>query len=57
MGKTPYPGLDPRSLVKILDAGERLSKPMNAACTEQRYACLLDICAIIHAVLNDVVYV
>ena len=37
MGKTPYPGLDPKAIVKMLDAGERMSKPLNAACTDERY--------------------
>ena len=55
MGKTPYPGLDPRSLVKMLDVGERLSKPTNAACTDKRCAFSLDI--FIHAVSNYVVYI
>ena len=31
-GKTPYPGINPVSLVRILEDGERLEKPANAAC-------------------------
>ena len=36
-GKTPYPGVDPPSLVRLLDRGERMSKPDNAACNEEMY--------------------
>ena len=34
-GKTPYPGVDPLSLVRILDSGERMETPINAACPEE----------------------
>ena len=43
MGKTPYPGMDPKAIVKMLDAGERISKPLNAACTDERYI-LVSLC-------------
>lgn len=33
-GKTPYPGINPISLVRILEEGERLEKPTNAACPD-----------------------
>ena len=36
-GKTPYPGVDPPSLVRLLDRGERMSKPDNAACNQEMY--------------------
>ena len=34
-GKTPYPGTDPVTLVQILEEGERMPKPNNAACSEE----------------------
>ena len=34
-GKSPYPGVDPLSVVELLDSGQRLSKPANAACPEE----------------------
>ena len=37
-GRTPYPGLDPRSVIRMLDSGERLDKPSNLACTQEMYA-------------------
>ena len=36
-GKTPYPGVDPPSLVRLLDRGERMSKPDNVACNQEMY--------------------
>ena len=33
LGKTPYPAVDPLALVKLLERGQRLDKPINAACT------------------------
>ena len=30
-GKTPYAGVEPMSLVELLEAGRRLDKPKNAA--------------------------
>ena len=38
LGRTPYPGLDPSSLIKFLEAGNRLEKPINAACTDEMWA-------------------
>ena len=34
-GMVPYPGTSPYAVVQILKDGERLSKPYNAACTEE----------------------
>ena len=34
LGKTPYPGVDPFSLLRYLERGERLDKPLNVACSE-----------------------
>ena len=34
-GKTPYPGVHPIALMGMLEKGERLPKPMNAACSDQ----------------------
>ena len=52
MGKTPYPGLDPKAIVKMLDIGERMSKPLNAACTDERYMlvtfCYLELLKIVN---------
>ena len=33
-GKTPYPGINPLSLVRSLEEGERLEKPYNTACPQ-----------------------
>ena len=33
LGRSPYPGVDPFTLVKYLEEGKRLDKPNNAACT------------------------
>ncbi|CAI8036673.1 Tyrosine-protein kinase transforming protein RYK, partial [Geodia barretti] len=38
LGKTPYPGMDPHSIVQYLERGERLEKPNNTACSEHIYA-------------------
>ena len=35
LGKTPYPGLDPLSVVQLLDSGGRLLSPNNPACSEE----------------------
>jgi len=34
-GKSPYPGIDPLTLMQLLEAGQRMRKPTNAACTEE----------------------
>ena len=34
-GKSPYPGTDPVGLVQMLDRGERMPEPYNAACNEE----------------------
>ena len=33
LGKNPYPGVDPFSLISYLESGNRLEKPFNAACS------------------------
>ena len=35
LGKIPYPGVDPFTLIEFLDDGGRLSKPTNAACSQE----------------------
>ena len=34
-GKAPYPGTDPVTLMETLEEGDRMPKPINAACTEE----------------------
>jgi len=34
-GKIPYGGVDPLMLAELLEAGERLYKPSNAACSDE----------------------
>ena len=34
-GKTPYPGTDPRTLLRMLEKGERMPQPYNTACTDE----------------------
>ena len=34
-GKVPFHGTDPLILMQRLEEGDRLSKPNNAACTEE----------------------
>jgi serine/threonine protein kinase len=34
-GKSPYPGTDPVTLIQMLEEGDRLPKPYNAACTKE----------------------
>ena len=34
LGRTPYPGVDPFTLIKHLEGGGRLDKPSNAACSD-----------------------
>ena len=36
-GKSPYPGVDPLSLTQLLQNGQRLDKPLNAACSDTMY--------------------
>ena len=33
--KTPYPGQHPQAVITLLDNGERMAKPANAACSDQ----------------------
>ena len=35
--KSPYPGINPVSLVRLLESGERLEMPVNAACPQFAY--------------------
>ena len=34
-GKAPYPGVDPLTLMQLLEGGQRMNKPTNAACTDE----------------------
>ena len=34
-GKNPYPGVDPFSLIRYLERGERLERPLNTACSQE----------------------
>ena len=34
-GKTPYPGVDPLLLSRMLETEQRLNKPLNAACPDE----------------------
>ena len=34
-GKIPYPAVDPMSLMKLLENGQRLEKPSNSACSRK----------------------
>ena len=34
-GKSPYPGIDPTGVVKLLDTGGRLECPHNEACSNE----------------------
>jgi hypothetical protein len=34
-GKNPYPGMSPYTVVQMIESGERLQKPKNAACSEE----------------------
>ena len=40
-GKTPYPGVDPFTLIRFLGDGRRLDKPNNPACSQEMYKFLL----------------
>ena len=35
LGKNPFPGVDPFSLIRYLERGERLDKPFNKACSQE----------------------
>jgi c-mer proto-oncogene tyrosine kinase/anaplastic lymphoma kinase/receptor tyrosine kinase len=41
LGKSPYPGLDPVGVVQLLDKGNRLTPPNNAACSDEIYKLML----------------
>ena len=34
-GRIPYPGLDPSSVIELLDNGSRLTIPSNKACSDE----------------------
>lgn len=36
----PYPGLDPLSVIELLETGQRLPKPVNAACSDEMYVAM-----------------
>jgi serine/threonine protein kinase len=42
LGKIPYPGVDPFSLIQFLDDGGRLGKPANAACSDDIYSMMCE---------------
>ena len=31
----PYPGVDPRNIILLLEEGQRMSKPTNVACVDE----------------------
>ena len=35
LGRNPYPGVGPFSIIRYLERGERLDKPLNAACSQE----------------------
>lgn len=37
-GKVPYGGIKPLSILGMLEAGHRMNKPANAACSKEMYA-------------------
>ena len=43
LGKNPYPGVDPFSLIRYLERGERLDKPVLAACSQEMYGDMLSV--------------
>ena len=43
LGKNPYPGVDPFSLLRYLEGRQRLDKPLNAACSLEMYG---DLCTV-----------
>ena len=34
-GKIPYGGVDPLTMIQLLESGKRLNKPSNTACSEE----------------------
>ena len=36
LGKNPYPGVHPFSVIRYLEEGERLDKPLNEACSQEK---------------------
>ncbi len=36
-GRTPYPAVDPQSLIQLLEEGRRLERPFNAACSTEMW--------------------
>ena len=34
-GKSPYPGTNQLTLIQMLEEGDRMPKPYNAACTDE----------------------
>ena len=42
-GKTPYPGIDPLTLVQSLETGKRMLKPNNTACTDEMLVSSVDL--------------
>jgi len=37
VGDNPYPGMHPHTIVEYLDNGGRLSRPKNAACSQEMW--------------------
>ena len=35
LGRNHYPGVDPFSLIRYLERGERLDKPLNVTCSQE----------------------
>ena len=35
LGRAPYPGMSPREVIELLDCGDRLNRPRNAACDNE----------------------
>jgi c-mer proto-oncogene tyrosine kinase/anaplastic lymphoma kinase/receptor tyrosine kinase len=40
-GKSPYPATNPLTLLRMLEEGERMPKPYNAACSEEIYMMMM----------------
>ena len=43
LGRTPYAGVDPFSLMSYLERGERLDKPPNAACSQEMLVIIIHV--------------